>query len=159
MESFNTLYGAILSRNKPNAVAWIKGNEEHQRLSGEVFFYNTVRSGILVAAEIFGLPDWENTSGFYGMHIHEYGDCSNGFQNTGSHYNPDNFPHPMHAGDLPPLLSYKGYAWMAFYDHRFSIKEILGKSLVIHDHRDDFMSQPAGDSGEKIGCGVIERFR
>ena len=155
MENFNALYGAILHRNKPDAIAWIKGNKENERLSGEVCFYNTMRSGILISAELFGLPDWENNTGFYGMHIHEYGDCADNFQKTGNHYNPGNVKHPMHAGDLPSLLSNHGYAWMAFYDHRFSIQEILGKSVVIHGQRDDFTTQPSGDSGVKIGCGVI----
>lgn len=159
MENFNTLYGAVLSQRKPDAVAWIKGNEQNPGLSGQMYFYNIARSGILISVEIFGLPDWENATGFYGMHIHEYGDCSDAFQKTGSHYNPGNFQHPMHAGDLPPLLSNHGYAWMAFYDHRLSIKEVIGKSVIIHSKRDDFTTQPSGDSGEKIGCGVIERFR
>ena len=61
----------------------------------------------------------------------------------------------MHTGDLPPLLNNNGYAYLSFYDNRFRLKEILGKSIIIHSRRDDFTSQPAGDSGEKIGCGVI----
>jgi len=61
----------------------------------------------------------------------------------------------MHAGDLVPLLNNNGYAYLTFYDNRFSINDINGKSIVIHSMRDDFTNQPAGDSGEKIGCGVI----
>lgn len=46
---------------------------------------------------------------------------------------------------------------MAFYDKRFKIEEILGRSVVIHAMPDDFKTQPSGDSGMKIGCGVIRK--
>lgn len=155
MENFNELYGSILSRHIPKAVAWVQGNRENPKLSGVVSFYSTMRRGILISTEIFGLPDKENKTGFYGMHIHQYGNCEKDFSQTGSHYNPGNIMHPMHAGDLPPLLSNHGYAWMAFYDDRFSIDDVIGRSVIIHGQRDDFYTQPAGDSGEKIACGVI----
>ena len=54
-----------------------------------------------------------------------------------------------------PLMGNQGYAWLAFYDKRFSIPEILGRSVIIHAMPDDFRTQPSGDAGEKIGCGVI----
>lgn len=97
-----------------------------------------------------------SSSHFYGMHIHEHGDCSGNFENTGNHFNPDNTLHPMHLGDLPPLLSNDGYAWMSVFDKRFRLDDVIGKSIVIHNMRDDFTSQPSGNSGSKIGCGVIE---
>lgn len=66
-------------------------------------------------------------------------------------------PHPDHAGDLLPLMGNQGYAWSAFYDKRFTLDEIIGRSVIIHSGRDDFSSQPSGDSGTKIGCGTIKR--
>ena len=89
------------------------------------------------------------------MHIHEYGDCSDDFANTGMHYNPTGADHPFHIGDLVPLLNSNGYAFTAFYDSFLRIEDVVGKTIIIHDNRDDFTSQPSGDSGEKIGCGVI----
>ncbi len=77
------------------------------------------------------------------------------FDKTGNHYNPTKEPHPDHAGDLIPLMGNQGYAWLAFYDKRFQISEIMGRSVVIHTMPDDFKSQPSGDAGGKIGCGVI----
>ena len=91
------------------------------------------------------------------MHIHENGDCSQSFTKTEEHYNPQHRLHPYHAGDLLPVLGNQGYAWGAFYDKRFSISGILGRSVVIHSHSDDFSSQPSGNSGNKIGCGIIRR--
>ena len=54
-----------------------------------------------------------------------------------------------------PLLGNEGYGWMAFYDKRFTIEEIMGRSVILHLQADDFTSQPAGNSGTRIGCGVI----
>lgn len=111
----------------------------------------------MVEAEIFGLPDEGTPSmtGFYAMHIHENGDCTLPFDKTGEHYNPADMPHPDHAGDLIPLMGNQGYAWLAFYDKRFEISEVRGRSVIIHRMPDDFHTQPSGNSGEKIGCGVI----
>lgn len=79
------------------------------------------------------------------------------FDKTGDHYNPTNEQHPQHAGDLIPLMGNQGYAWLAFYDKRLMIKDIIGRSIIIHKMPDDFMSQPSGNAGEKIGCGVIRQ--
>ena len=151
------LFAEILEDNEPMAMAWVTGGPRAPGLSGLVKFYETPYGGTLIEAELFGLPDRYQTgaSEFYGMHIHENGDCGSGFQNTGSHYNPAGAAHPYHTGDLLPLFSNQGYAWISFYDKRFTIPQILGRSVVIHQAADDLRSQPAGNSGEKIGCGII----
>ena len=95
---------------------------------------------------------------FYGMHIHENGNCTPPFDKTGDHFNPGSKPHPMHAGDMPALLGNKGYSFSIFYTERFIVDEILGRSIIIHRMPDDYMTQPSGNSGEKIACGVIQRF-
>ena len=130
----------------------IHGNSANPELFGKASFTRVPNGGVLVTVEVYGLPK-ENT--FLGMHIHEFGDCTLPFDKTGTHYNPNNLEHPMHAGDLPSLLNNDGYAYEAFYTDRFQIEDILGKSLIIHSRRDDFMTRPSGDSGEKIACGVI----
>lgn len=147
----------ILQENLPQAIAWVAGNSSYPGLSGLVKFYATPYGGVLVEAEVFGLPniDTQGSTNFYAMHIHQNGDCSDNFTKTGEHYNPDALPHPEHEGDLLPLLGNQGYAWGCFYDKRFRIKDILGRSVIIHSRRDDFTSQPSGDAGDKIGCGVI----
>lgn len=149
----------LLEYERPQAVAWVTGNSAYPDISGLVKFYQTPYSGILVEAEFFNLPnvDTPGTSGFYAMHIHENGDCSEDFAKTGEHLNLTYAPHPLHTGDMPPLLGNQGYAWSAFYDKRFTLKEIIGRSVIIHSDRDDFSTQPAGDAGEKIACGVIRR--
>lgn len=147
----------MLEENRPQAMAWVTGGSAQPQISGLVKFYETPYGGTLVEAEIFGLPDitMPGSSDFYAFHIHEFGDCSNSFANTGEHYNPTDQPHPDHAGDMPPLLSNQGYAWISFYDKRFRVKDIIDRSVIIHSMRDDFTSQPSGDPGVKIACGVI----
>lgn len=154
-----TAFTDLLLRDQPDAAAWIRGNTETSTLSGMVKFYHTIYGGVLVEAQIFGLPnvDIPGSSNFYAMHIHETGDCSDHFAHTGSHYNPENVSHPNHAGDMPPLLGCQGYAYSVFYDKRFNIHDIIGRSVIIHEKPDDFTSQPAGNAGEKIGCGEIRQ--
>lgn len=148
---------SLLNQNRPDAAAVLHGNAEYPDISGIVQFYALPESGILIAAEISGLPEDESESpAFFALHIHENGDCSGNFENTGSHYNPEHVPHPEHAGDLPPLLSNNGYAWMIFYDDYLTVPMILNRSLIIHRDPDDFTSQPSGNAGEKIACGVIK---
>lgn len=125
-------------------------------LSGEALFVQK-RNGVLVTVKVRGLPS-DNKSGFFALHIHEGESCSGeGFSETGSHYNPKSVPHPEHAGDLPPLLYSKGEAYMQVLTSRFTVSEIIGRTVVIHSGTDDFTSQPAGNAGAKIACGVIKR--
>jgi len=147
----------LLEDNQPQAVAWVTGDQVQPRISGLVKFYETPYKGTLIEAEIFGLPNivHPDSSDFYALHIHESGDCSHNFTRTGKHYNPTMQPHPAHAGDLLPLLSNQGYAWLSFYDSRFRIRDIIGRSVVIHSMRDDFTTQPSGNPGTPIACGVI----
>ncbi len=136
------------------AIAHIKGGGDAPHLTGKAEFYQ--RNGIVwVIVNLSGLP--ENDTGFFALHIHEGKSCrGDGFPETGSHYNPTRVPHPIHAGDLPPLLSCNGKAYMAVMTDRFIIDDIIGRTVVIHSNADDFTSQPAGNAGVKIACGVIE---
>lgn len=152
----NMLYDSICEKN-PEAVAEISGGTEYPDIHGMVRFYETPFSGVVIEAEIFDLPvESRETPAFFAFHIHENGDCSADFANTGNHYNPENHPHPSHAGDLPSLLTGNGYSWLCFYDSCLSISQVIGRSAVIHGGVDDFTTQPSGNSGKKIACGVIQ---
>lgn len=145
-------------RKSPGAVARIVGGEEIPKLSGCVWFYQE-NGCVLIEAMISGLPKASET-GFLGFHIHQGRDCSGaGFPGTEGHYNPLGQMHPEHAGDLPPLLSCHGNAHLSVKTDRFSVNEIIGRTVVIHSNPDDFRSQPAGDAGKKIACGVIRKGR
>lgn len=99
----------------------------------------------------------------FAMHIHSGGSCSGNetdyFANAMTHYNPNNCPHPYHAGDLPPLFGCDGTAFSAFLTNRFSVQDIVGRTIIIHAKLDDFTTQPSGNSGTKMACGVIKAYQ
>lgn len=139
---------------RPYAAAQIRGGTEAPQLSGCVRFYQE-NGCVLIVAKISGLPE-ESETGFFGFHVHQGDNCSGtDFSDTGSHYNPADQAHPKHAGDLPPLLKCQGNAYLSARTDRFSVAEIIGRTVVIHSDPDDFHSQPAGNAGKKIACGVI----
>ena len=142
----------------PDAVARIIGGIEAPQLSGCVKFYQE-NGSVLIVAKIFGLPTKSGT-GFFGFHVHQGNACTGAdFSGTGSHYNPVERAHPEHAGDLPPLLRCNGSAYLSVRTDRFSVKEIIGRTVVIHSNPDDFHTKPAGNAGKKIACGVIRKCR
>ena len=143
-------------RKCPDAVARITGGGKFPQLSGCVEFYQETGC-VLVVTRVSGLPEGSKT-GFFGFHIHLGGDCSGvGFSGTEGHYNPMGQAHPEHAGDLPPLIRCQGNANLSFKTDRFSVNEIIGRTVVIHSDPDDFYTQPAGNAGKKIACGVIRK--
>lgn len=150
---------SILSR-QPHAIAIIKGSEKYPDVIGVVKFYQT-DSGVLVETEVDGLPyEMGNCKQrVFGFHIHEGTECTGNemdmFAGAMAHYNPQKCQHPQHAGDMPPLFGNQEYAFSVFLTDRFSVEEVLGRTVIIHGSPDDFVTQPSGNSGEKIACGVI----
>lgn len=153
-----------METNQPSATvarASIRGGNAAPDLYGTATFEQTAW-GVLVTVEVYHLPsEGVCDGGIFALHLHEGGHCTgdseDAFADVGSHYNPNNCPHPYHAGDLPPLIGNRGYAYMAVLTNRFTVAEIIGRTLVIHGGKDDFTSQPSGNAGAKIGCGEIVR--
>jgi Cu-Zn family superoxide dismutase len=130
------------------------------QVTGTVTF---VKSGeeVQVVADIQNLKP-----GKHGFHIHEKGDCSApDAASAGGHFNPTHQHHggPMtaehHVGDLGNIeadASGKGHlVWKGKLDLS-GPNSIIGKSVVVHEKEDDLKSDPAGNSGARIACGVIE---
>lgn len=149
---------------RPHAAASIRGSSAYPTISGSVYFYQ-MACGVLVAAQVTGLPDTPSGSPhrFYAFHIHSGSGCggteTDPFADAMTHYNPRDTSHPNHVGDLPPLFGNHGYAFQVFFTDRFSVCEIIHKTIIIHSGVDDFTSQPSGNAGEKIACGEIKVFR
>ena len=147
-------------KENPVAYAMLNGSKKHPNIKGKAAFYNTY-GGTVVVASVCGLPEGkeQNSQGFHGFHIHEGSSCTgnqqNEFANVQGHYNPANTVHPQHAGDLPPLLSNDGNAWMSVYTNRFYPEDVVGHTVIIHERADDFHTQPSGNAGEMIACGEI----
>ncbi len=154
MKNCSKLYYVL--NEKPNAEAVICGSDKYPNINGKVFF-RELCDGVIVHAEISGLP--KKCNPFFAFHIHDGTQCtgnrSDPFADAGSHYNPNNCPHPCHAGDMPPLFGANGKAFLVFLTDKFKVCEILGKTVIIHDMSDDFTTQPSGNAGEKIACGII----
>ncbi len=149
-------------KGTPCAKATVKGSDSYPCIKGEMNFYQT-DMGVLVCAQVKGLPKChsECRTDIFALHLHE-GNCCSGndddpFADAKSHYNPRDCKHPYHAGDMPPLWGNKGCAFLAFLTDRFCVNDIVGRTVIIHAMPDDFMTQPSGNAGEKIACGVVER--
>ena len=143
----------------PAAVAHLCGSPNYPTIHGLVRCYR-VAQGVLLSAEIYGLPDDTTCAQpVLGFHIHSGSACtgtaSDPFADAAAHLNPKDCPHPYHAGDLPPLFAVDGTAFLVCLTGRFSLSDIIGHAVILHRHPDDFTTQPAGHAGEKIACGIL----
>ena len=112
------------------------------------------------------------TEGTHGFHFHEKGVCeAPDFESAGGHFNPTGASHGLghedgpHAGDLPNLeVGPDGTVKEEFFVENLTLKageenslfQDDGTALVIHAEEDDGTTQPSGDSGDRIACGVVE---
>lgn len=147
-------------RGRAQAAARIAGGAACPDISGVVRFY-PAGEGVIVFAEIDGLPGHDRNERVFGFHIHMGTACEgtpeDPFADAMAHFDLGRHEHPYHDGDLPPLFGCGGCALSAFLTNRFSIDEVIGRTVIIHDRPDDFTTQPSGNSGTKIACGVIRR--
>ncbi len=154
-------YLDTLANSRPDARAHLRGSSAYPELVGTANFYQT-KDGVLLSVEVIGLPysDEPCASGVFGFHIHSGAACTGNaddpFADTGGHYNPGDCKHPYHAGDLPPLFEANGRAFMVVLTDRFKVTDVVGRTMIIHARPDDFTSQPSGNAGKKIACGVIK---
>ena len=143
-----TKAGAVLHPTKgKNVYGWVT--------------FEVVEKGVRVVAEITGL-----TPGKHGFHIHEFGDCSSDDGSAaGGHFNPTAMPHSMpmsdkrHVGDLGNILADKdGRATLDYIDPMLTLEgatSILGRGVIAHEKEDDLTTQPTGDAGGRLACGVV----
>ena len=148
-----------LHNSVTKAVAMIYPTQ-NQKVTGVVTF-NATQQGIKVALELQGL-----TPGKHGFHIHEHGNCNCPDANcAGGHYNPTNMPHASpvmthrHVGDFGNIEADKdGVVRTEFLDTHITLNgphSIIGRSVIVHEKEDDFITQPSGNAGARWGCGVI----
>lgn len=156
IKGVNSSLFSYLSKCQPYTIAKITGGDAYPAINGIVEFYS-LTNGVIIVADVENLP--KTRTNIFAFHIHDGMTCDDDFINTGSHYNPTNQEHPNHEGDMPPLFSNNGDAWAAFFDQRFNIDDVIGKVVIIHDNPDDFITQPSGNSGNKIACGIIEKLK
>lgn len=144
------------------AVAQLQPTEGNET-SGTVTF-TKAENGIRVVVDIQG---FEGGPGKRGFHIHEHGDCSApDATSAGGHFNPEEKSHgapdaaERHAGDFGNLtVDEDGNARTEFVDTTISFDgphSIIGRAVIVHAQEDDLQTQPTGDAGARVACGVIQ---
>ena len=136
---------------------------EGNNVTGTVTF-TSVDGGVQIVADLEGLEP-----GKHGFHIHEKGDCSApDAESAGGHFNPEGLPHgapdnpavQRHAGDLGNVeADEEGKAHYERTDQVISMEgenSIVGKAVIVHAQPDDLQSQPVGEAGSRLACGVIQ---
>lgn len=160
-------YRSNINTQARKAVAYILGGPLAPQLNGTITFC-MVLGGTEILVEVSGLPAYKPGTqgspqvGPHGLHIHENGTCDTldpgkPFEAAGGHWNPANEPHGNHAGDFPVIFSNDGYARMTFFTNKFTVPQVVGKAIIIHEGPDDYKTQPSGASGRRLACGVIQR--
>jgi Cu-Zn family superoxide dismutase len=131
-------------------------------VTGTVTFREEPGGGVFIEAHVNGL-----SAGAHGFHVHEWGDCSAADgSSAGGHFNPDAAEHagpdhPMpHVGDMGNLTAdASGHAMLTLISRRMTIGEgpndVLGRAVIVHANADDLSTQPTGNSGGRIACGII----
>jgi Cu-Zn family superoxide dismutase len=126
-----------------------------------VITFTRIQGGVKVVADLQGL-----SKGKHGIHIHECGDCTavDG-SSAGGHFNPMAKSHGApsdimrHEGDMGNIeADDSGNAHLEYVDNTISLvgpTSIIGRSVIIHQHEDDLKTQPTGNAGPRIACGVI----
>ncbi|PKM49739.1 MAG: superoxide dismutase [Firmicutes bacterium HGW-Firmicutes-7] len=158
-------YDTLRPINDYTSVAQVSGGPLAPGINGTVTFKD-VPGGTEVSVVINNLPPYRPATndqapiGPFGFHLHENGTCEVGdpnspFEAAGEHWNPTNQPHGNHAGDFPVLFSNNGYSKMCFFTDKFRAQDAIGKAVIIHQNPDDYRSQPAGDAGKRLACGVV----
>ncbi|MGI8437399.1 MAG: superoxide dismutase family protein [Chthoniobacterales bacterium] len=155
-----TFAGTSAHAAEPSKAIAVLHPTQGSQVKGTVTF---TKSGaeIKIVADVSGL-----TPGKHGFHIHEFGDCSSpDGKSAGGHFNPTNHPHAghdvaqRHEGDMGNLTAdAAGKAHLELTDKMMTMsgeRSIIGRGLIVHAKADDLKSQPTGDAGARVACGVI----
>jgi len=160
--TFIAASSAGLAQDKQTATADFVGSDG--KASGRATLTAAASGGVLIEVEVTGLP----ANKWVAFHIHETGNCNAAghHESAGKHFNPRNAEHGLlsakgpHAGDLPnQYVDQDGVLRAQVFDSMVTLDGktdgIRGRALIVHSNSDDYRSQPAGDAGERLACGVI----
>jgi len=142
--------------------AVVTGTAPGSKVAGTVTFQDT-KAGLQVTVKLAGLEP-----GDHAFHIHEFGACEDAGKAAGSHYNPlgshhgflpKDGMHKAHGGDMGNIMAAAdGTAQLEMVLPKITLASgkysVAGRSVIVHEKKDDF-SQPAGNAGGRVGCGII----
>ena len=155
---------------EPETVALESATATLQGAPGDTDFKGTITitpegDGVKVVAHLEGV----DADGEHGFHVHETGECTHGegdkhFTSAGSHFNPTGAEHacpstePRHAGDLGNVQVTEGAGHAEITTNLLSLSgpnSVVGKAIILHAKADDCKTQPTGDAGDRLACGVV----
>jgi Cu-Zn family superoxide dismutase len=151
--------------SKPSAVAVAQLEPTRGNSANGSVRFEQIGERVRVTGTVRGLPPGAQL----GFHVHEKGDCSSGDgMSAGGHFNPAGTPHgrhgagPHHAGDLPSLsVDSAGQAQVSFVTTALTVgrgaTSVLDRGLIVHASPDDYTTQPTGNAGARLACGVIRQ--
>lgn len=130
--------------------------------SGTVTFVQKADGSVDVTAHLTGVP-----AGVHGFHIHDKGDCGDNGNAAGGHFNPAGTAHGApaadahHAGDFGNITAdAQGMAHASFNTRSITVtagpNSVVGHAVILHANPDDLVTQPTGNAGPRIACGVVE---
>jgi len=145
---------------EPSKAVAVINSKNDSKVTGLVTFTQE-KNGVRVEASLEGL-----SPGKHGFHIHEYGDCSSkDATSAGGHFNPFQQKHgcpksyPYHVGDMGNIKADRnGKAKLNKVFSHLKLRgpsSIIGRAVIVHAKEDDCTSQPTGNAGKRLGCGVI----
>jgi Cu-Zn family superoxide dismutase len=155
------ILGACATTTRPTATATLSPSSG-QTASGTVTFTEQADGSVQVSVNLTGVPP-----GIHGFHVHENGDCGNNGGAAGMHFNPASAPHggpnapEHHAGDFGNVeADASGNVKETKSLHGITVSaganSVVGRAVILHEKPDDLTTQPTGNAGSRIACGVVQ---
>lgn len=150
------------TRSGPMAMTTLSPTTSSSTSRGTVHMQELADGSVEVQVDLTGVPP-----GVHGFHVHERGDCGDSGNAAGGHFNPTSAPHAApaaashHAGDFGNVTAgANGEVHTKFTTRSITVGEgsrsAVGKAVILHANPDDLTTQPTGNAGGRIACGVVE---
>lgn len=155
------LMAACATMTGPRATATLEPTSANSTARGTVNFAQRGDGSVEVRVNLTGVP-----AGVHGFHVHEFGNCGDNGNAAGGHFNPTGTPHgapaadPHHAGDFGNVTAdANGNVSTSFVTRSITVAEgpisAVGHAVILHANPDDLTTQPTGNAGGRISCGVV----
>jgi Cu-Zn family superoxide dismutase len=156
------IVGACASMSSGPSASATLASTSGSTATGTVTFVQKADGSVDVAAHITGVPP-----GVHGFHVHDKGDCGDNGNAAGGHFNPTGVAHgapsadPHHAGDFGNVTAdAQGVVDTKFNTRSITVapgaNSVVGHAIILHANPDDLTTQPSGNAGPRIACGIAQ---